>query len=154
MRSSHIAAFTLILGLAVPATQAQQQFVYPAKGQTAEQQKKDEYECHSWAVEQTGFDPTQATAPVATTPAAPAPSTGRAAMKGAATGAVVAAATDNNAGTAAVAGAMVGGAAKRNAANQSARQSQQQAAQQQSALKANYQRARSACLEGRGYSIK
>ena len=34
-------------------------FVYPKQGQTAEQQAKDRYECHRWAVEQTGFDPTQ-----------------------------------------------------------------------------------------------
>ena len=27
-----------------------QQYVYPAKGQSANQQKKDEYECHQWAV--------------------------------------------------------------------------------------------------------
>ena len=27
---------------------AQQQYVFPQKGQSAEQQKKDEYECHSW----------------------------------------------------------------------------------------------------------
>ncbi len=37
---------------------AQQQYVFPQKGQSAEQQKKDEYECHSWAVKQTGYDPT------------------------------------------------------------------------------------------------
>ncbi len=49
----------LLLVLVCPAF-AQQQFVYPQKGQSAEQQKKDEYDCHSWAVKQTGFDPTQA----------------------------------------------------------------------------------------------
>jgi hypothetical protein len=35
-------------------------YVYPAQGQSAEQQATDEYECHSWAVSQTGFDPTPA----------------------------------------------------------------------------------------------
>ena len=40
---------------------AQNVFVYPNKGQTSEQQAKDRYECHRWAVEQTGFDPTTAT---------------------------------------------------------------------------------------------
>lgn len=34
-------------------------FVYPKNGQSAEQQATDRYECHSWAVQQTGFDPTQ-----------------------------------------------------------------------------------------------
>lgn len=33
-------------------------FIYPREGQSAEQQASDEYECHRWAVEQTGFDPT------------------------------------------------------------------------------------------------
>lgn len=35
-------------------------FVYPRQGQTAAQQATDEYECHQWAVGQTGFDPTNA----------------------------------------------------------------------------------------------
>ena len=32
---------------------------YPKNGQTEEQQGKDKFECHRWAVSQTGFDPTQ-----------------------------------------------------------------------------------------------
>ena len=32
-------------------------FVYPAKGQSQKQQKKDEYECYVWAIEQSGIDP-------------------------------------------------------------------------------------------------
>jgi hypothetical protein len=35
-------------------------FMYPKAGQTAEQQARDRYECHRWAADQTGFDPTQA----------------------------------------------------------------------------------------------
>lgn len=35
-------------------------FVYPRQAQTAQQQASDEYECHKWAVTQTGFDPTDA----------------------------------------------------------------------------------------------
>ena len=34
------------------------QYVYPNLNQSPEQQASDEYECHRWAVEQTGFDPT------------------------------------------------------------------------------------------------
>lgn len=34
-------------------------FVYPKDGQSEELQKKDRYECHRWAADQTGFDPTQ-----------------------------------------------------------------------------------------------
>lgn len=39
------------------ADQADKLYVYPRRGQTAEQQAKDEYECHRWAADQTGFDP-------------------------------------------------------------------------------------------------
>lgn len=35
-------------------------FVYPAEGQSEEQLRQDRYECHEWAVRQTGFDPTLA----------------------------------------------------------------------------------------------
>jgi len=34
-------------------------FVYPRAGQTDEQMARDRYECHRWAVDQTGFDPTR-----------------------------------------------------------------------------------------------
>lgn len=33
-------------------------FVYPNEGQSEEQQAKDRYECHRWAVHETGSDPT------------------------------------------------------------------------------------------------
>jgi hypothetical protein len=36
-------------------------YVYPKKGQSVEQQDKDRYECHRWAVSQTGFDPSLST---------------------------------------------------------------------------------------------
>ncbi|BCY03883.1 hypothetical protein QM284_05245 [Stutzerimonas stutzeri] len=52
----------------LPASEATRYDViaYPAKGQGAEQQSRDRYECHSWAVSQSGFDPASArTAPAA-----------------------------------------------------------------------------------------
>ena len=42
-----------------------QLFTYPKNGQTAEQQDKDRYECHQWAVGQSGFDPTKSDGGVA-----------------------------------------------------------------------------------------
>jgi len=44
--------------LALPQ-EAGQQFVYPKNGQNEQQQAKDQYECHRWAVTQTAYDPTQ-----------------------------------------------------------------------------------------------
>ena len=38
-----------------------QLFIYPRKGQSEQQQAKDRYECHIWAVGQIGWDPTQPT---------------------------------------------------------------------------------------------
>ncbi|MCH9693597.1 MAG: hypothetical protein K0U72_03730 [Gammaproteobacteria bacterium] len=35
--------------------------IYPAAGQSDETRDKDRYECHTWAKEETGFDPTDAT---------------------------------------------------------------------------------------------
>jgi hypothetical protein len=32
-------------------------YIYPAQGQSEQQQSDDRYECHSWSVEQTGYDP-------------------------------------------------------------------------------------------------
>lgn len=37
----------------------EQLFVYPKLGQSEQQQANDRYECHRWALDQTGFDPTQ-----------------------------------------------------------------------------------------------
>ena len=37
-------------------------FVYPRQGQSEELQAKDRYECHSWAISQTGYNPTQPSA--------------------------------------------------------------------------------------------
>ncbi|MBI4695437.1 MAG: hypothetical protein HY749_15585 [Gammaproteobacteria bacterium] len=54
-----IAAVAALLTPAIAAAQTQV-FAYPAAGQSAEQQSRDKYECHNWAVSQTGFDPTQA----------------------------------------------------------------------------------------------
>lgn len=42
-------------------------FVYPRAGQSEQQQSQDRYECHQWAVSQTGFDPSTAP-PVASAP--------------------------------------------------------------------------------------
>jgi hypothetical protein len=132
------------------------QYIYPSKGQSQEQQSKDRYECHTWAVQQTGFDPTQPQ--TAQAPSAPPP--GKPIVKGAARGAAVGAvggAIAGDAGRGAAAGAAMGGllgGMKRmdQAKAQSQQQAQQQnvTAQQQGA----YNRALGACLEGRGYTVR
>ena len=60
MISKSITSVALLAALA-SAPAVAQQLIYPAKGQSAEQQKKDEAECYAWAKGQTGYDPAQAT---------------------------------------------------------------------------------------------
>lgn len=43
-----------------PADDPEDVYVYPREGQSPEQQDRDRYECHRWAVDQTGFDPSEA----------------------------------------------------------------------------------------------
>jgi len=132
-----------------------QSFVYPGKGQSADQQKKDEGECHVWAVQQSKYDPTK---PPPQTAAAKPPTTATgttpgAGVRGAARGAIVGGiAGDAGAGAAAGAVAARGESRRQNAAQ--AKQQQQAATQQQQAGMGAYQKARSACLEGRGYTVK
>jgi hypothetical protein len=42
-----------------PGAPADGIYIYPKSGQSADQQAADRFECHDWAKNQTGFDPTQ-----------------------------------------------------------------------------------------------
>jgi hypothetical protein len=44
---------------AAPPSTAENIFIYPRKGQSQELQAKDRYECHSWAVSQSQYNPDQ-----------------------------------------------------------------------------------------------
>lgn len=134
------------------ANGAAAQYAYPAKGQSPSRQAKDEAECSKWATGKTGFDPAR---PPVAAPATPAPVNGSGArLRGAAGGAIVAGVAGGDAGAGALAGAAVGGLARR-ASNRRAADAQNQAnAQAGGAMHASYDRARSACLSGRGYSVK
>ncbi len=182
MREFHRNTATIILGLVAVSAAAQTPIVYPAKGQGAEQQQKDEGECAAWAKQTTGIDPvalaaTPAPAPVAAAPAQPQ-QTGpqgermKGAVRGAAAGAIVGEVVDNDAGGGAAAGAAVGVVAggsrarrdRRNQQEQATQQQEQAAAQNKAAQDqaeaqkqqqlATWQRANAACLEGRGYVLK
>ena len=130
-------------------------YIYPNKGQSPEQQSRDRYDCHLWAVQQTGFDPTRAQAS-APPPAPPQGGVFKGAARGAAVGAV-GGAIAGNAGTGAAVGAatggLIGGMKQRGQAQHQQQAQANQAAQQQNALAA-YNRALSACLSGRGYTVK
>jgi hypothetical protein len=146
-------------------------YIYPKNGQDGELQRRDRYECHVWAAGQTGFDPStyQAPQPVIH----PLPPTARrhdgrfgedpvtGAAKGAAVGAV-GGAIGGDVGKGAAIGAGVGAllGAFRTLERESDRKAierRREAAEQQAereALRADYNRAISACLEARGYTVK
>jgi hypothetical protein len=149
-----VVVFLAVAGLA-PAAIAQKPIVYPAKGQSAQQQQKDEGECTAWAKQNTGIDPIAASQP-AQQQSGPAVGGGervRGAARGAVGGAAIGAIagdTGTGAGVGAVAGTMAGGARARQ--NQAAKN--QQAQQQQQQALGTFYRAFGACMQGRGYTVK
>jgi hypothetical protein len=149
---------SVLIGGGIATSASAQQFVYPKNNQTPEQQKQDEFDCHTWAVQQTGYDPIQASqtppAPVPTEKATAEKGSGvRGAAKGAAVGAVVGEVADDDAGKGAAAGRM---RSKREAEAKQLQQVAQanQAAANQAQLAEKYNKARGACLEGKGYTVK
>src|SRR5229473_4510168 len=154
--------FALLVLTGAANAQSGDLYIYPAKGQSQALQDKDRYECHSWAVKQTGFDPSRPSTTVASSdqpkPYQPSqPHVLKGAARGAALGSVGGAITGNT-GKGAAAGAAMGGLAggfKRR--DERVQQSYQQSAGVQSAQqnqRNGYNRAMAACLEGRGYSVK
>jgi hypothetical protein len=148
--------------IAVPAPPPQKVFVYPTNGQSPEQTDRDRYECHVWAVQQTGVDPSRADASpyerVVVQPANP-PGSGTAAgaIGGAILGALIAGPRDAGAGLVlgGITGAVVGSSVDASAQEQ-AHMTQQQLNQRAAAGRAradSYRRALGACLQGRGYTV-
>ena len=129
-----------------------QPIVYPAKGQSPQQQAKDEGDCYAWARNHTGVDPITAAGTQDTAPPQPP---GRGALKGAIRGALGGAAVADiaggHAGTGAAAGAVMGGIRGTVRQQKSAEQAAQQA---QTSGMQRFQRAYGACLEGRGYTVR
>jgi uncharacterized protein YcfJ len=140
----------------------QRVIVYPAQGQSPEQTDRDRYECHIWAVQQTGVDPSRADANayerVVVQPASPP---GANAVGGAIAGAIIGSIIGGprNAGAGLIlggaTGAVIGSAADANAQVEASQTQAQynQAAAQGRAHADSYRRAIGACLQGRGYTV-
>ncbi len=148
-----------------------EQFVFPAKEQSPEQQATDEKACDDWASNQVGTTLTEINSQIsaaksATTPGGQAQASagagGGGALRGAAIGSALghAAGSDNRTEAAAV-GAVIGAsrANRRSAeANAAQQEAQQQAATQASvgeleAQRSDFYKARGTCLTGKGYSV-
>jgi hypothetical protein len=146
--------FTLTIGLTAGiALAVEDLYVYPTKNQSAEQIGRDKQECHDWAVKQTGVDPVKMASE-------PASSAKGGAATGAAAGAGIGAARGAIEGDPG-AGAMQGLAMGRlihvlRARRQMEQQHEEytQAYQAREVKLQNYDRAYSACLTGRGYTVQ
>jgi hypothetical protein len=145
--------------VAVPASPPQQTLVYPAKGQSPDQLERDRYECHVWAVQQTGVDPSRPQAQPDERVIAPLPGSGAAtgAVGGAVVGSILAGPRTAGLGLllGGATGAIVGAAADANAQAQ-AQQAQSQINQNiaiDQAWSQSYRQAIGACLEARGYTV-
>lgn len=141
---------------------AQELFAYPNKGQSQDQQERDRFDCYNWAKQQSGFDPM--VAPTTTAPAPKDKSTGPGALGGAALGAGAGAIggviTGGKAGMGALLGGglggIIGGLTSQGQSDKNKQRRQdwerQQTAQYQQE-RGNYNRAYSACMSGRGYTV-
>jgi hypothetical protein len=148
----------LLCALLAMSVHAQELIIYPAKGQSAKQMEKDKANCQAWAKKETGVDPLALAEKSAAQPAPAGPKGER--LKGAAKGAVAGAAVGAIAGDAgkgaaigAGAGTVAGGARQRGKAK-AEQQAQQQLQAESKASLDKFKRAYSACLEGKGYTIK
>jgi len=154
-------ATVMIFGGFLPV-QGSEFIIYPNKNQSNEQMEKDKFQCYTWAKGQTGFDPMQR----ATTTTAP-PQQGAkkgGVVKGAAGGALVGVGVGAIAGNAgkgaaigASSGALVGGLRRRNQRKKQKKAQQDWANTEVANYEARrneYNRAFSACLEGRGYTVR
>jgi len=155
-------AFALMSG-AVPGSAGmaraqsiyQKPVVYPARGQSINQQTSDDSACYGWARQQSGIDPYR----VASSPLpviVPGGERVRGAAGGAAAGAVVGAIAGDagkGAATGAAVGTVAGGVAHRQQRRQAVAASAQMQANNEWAL-TSYWNAWRACMTGRGYSVQ
>jgi uncharacterized membrane protein len=139
--------------------------VFPAKEQTSDVQAMDEQACYVWANQQTGIDPALVRAnPDSAAKVAKAKmdsaTVGVAvggAAKGAAAGALIGAVTGDagtGAGVGAVGGAIAGRRAKKQASAKAAQAGAAAANAQAAELINTFKKAMTACLEGKGYTVK
>ncbi|NOQ80075.1 MAG: hypothetical protein GQ546_11835 [Gammaproteobacteria bacterium] len=131
--------------------------VFPAKGQSNEQQEKDKFSCYGWAKQQSGFDPM--VVPKTSTPAPSQEKKSGGIVKGGLGGAVLGGIISGSKGAkrGAAAGGLIGGV-RQSSTNTKTEQKTEQWQQQEANNYANnrnkYNRAYSACLEGKGYTVK
>ncbi len=167
-----IAAVAVVVAAPLTArpalAQANNVFAYPLAGQNQEQQSRDRFDCHQWAVQQSGFDPFAAPPPPQQTQQQGGgtilglgrgglfPGTGLAgdAATGAglgAAGGAIAGSPGKGAAIGAVGGAVLGGLSR---AGQPSQTVPSQSAQIYNQRRASYNNAFGACMQARNYSVR
>lgn len=132
--------------------------IFPAKGQSNEQMEQDKFSCYGWAKQQSGFDPMKAPTTSTPQPSQEKKSGGiaKGALGGAALGAILGD-SSKSAKRGAAAGGLIGGV-RQSSTNSKTQQKTEQWKQQEANTYANnrnqYNRAYTACLEGKGYTVK
>lgn len=133
-------------------------FVFPAEGQDSQTQGFEEYECYNWAKEQTGINPlnppqVQAQQVDRSADGTAVVGAARGAAAGAAIGAIA-----GDAGRGAAIGAVAGGLRGRRAKvvgdEMQQRSNDRSAAMAEKEMMDSFKRAFSACLAGKGYTVK
>jgi hypothetical protein len=155
-------AILVILTLAAGTVLAQEPIIYPKKKQSSQQKERDKFDCQQWAKKETGFDPlapaTASTPPPVkeTTKASPGRGSVGGGLVGVGVGALMSA-PGKGAAIGAAGGALIGGVRRKKHTDQQ-EQKEQQWAQGEAAdyqQKRNYyNRAFSACMEARDYTVK
>ena len=155
-RTGRVAGWLCVAMMTGSSAVAQELFIFPQQGQDQAQQDQDRGACHVWAVNQTGFDPTLASTTPPSSREAPQGGLVRGGARGAAAGAVIGAIGGNagrGASRGAAAGGLIGGMRRSDQATRQQQESRNWQAQQD-AQRANFRRALTACLEGKGYTVR
>jgi len=154
-----VTRFTFVLSIIMTnILAADELMIFPSKGQSAEQLEKDKFFCYGWAKKESGFDPMAK--PSTTIPVTETQKKSGGVVKGAFGGAVLGAIVGDSSSSAkrgAAAGGVIGGVRQRSGnakQEKQMQQKQQQESNQYSKNRNRYNRAYSACLEGKGYTIK
>lgn len=156
-----------LLVLLIPCSHAQDLIVFPAQGQSAEQTEQDKFACYNWAKGQTGFDPMQMPTASSPPPSGEKKSVGgstlRGGVAGGAAGAIIGGIASGKKGAkrGAAIGGLSGGAlggmrssSQNRQVDQQRKQWEQQQANRYMQQRNTYNRAYSACMEGKGYTVK
>jgi hypothetical protein len=132
--------------------------VFPANNQTRQFQKEDEFECYKWAMERSGVDPLNLPkVEVQQVPSGPTGAAVGGAARGAAAGLAIGAVAGNagrGAAIGATAGAIGGRRAGQQAQAQQQRQAQTNASNKEKEIWDSFVRSFSACMEGKGYTVR